>query len=80
MAKLQPAAAEDLLRQMHPHAAEDDHCPGRKPPFSAVKRSRAPIQKRHAKASYYGKREGRLTAPGRPGPVQNVQFSSSYLG
>jgi hypothetical protein len=46
-------------------------CPGREPPCWAVKRP-APIHNRHSKPiyysrMYYGRREGRLTAPGGPG-------------
>ena len=47
------------------------HCPDRNPPFRAVTRPtrpdapRAQMQTRHTKSICYGKREGRLTAPGR---------------
>jgi hypothetical protein len=42
------------------------NCPSRTPP--GWQAPGAPIQKRHTQPVYYGKREGRLTAPGGPGP------------
>ena len=42
---------------VHRQLDEDDDCPGRKPPFSAVERPAwAPIQKPHTKWIPYGKR------------------------
>ena len=43
--------------------------PGRKPPFLAFKRPCTPMQTRHRRPIYIGKREGRLNSPGGPGRV-----------
>jgi hypothetical protein len=42
------------------------HCPGREPPFLAVKRPACPYKSGIHNPIYYGKYEGRLTAPGCP--------------
>jgi hypothetical protein len=46
-------------------------CPGRKPPFWASKRPACPYQKVHTKPIHCGERQGRVTAPGGPGPARS---------
>jgi hypothetical protein len=57
--------ASSMRRSSRPN---QPHCPRRQPAVFGGYAPRAPVQKPHTKPIHIGKREGRLSAPGRPGP------------
>ena len=83
-------ARPTVRRRDRPADEGELDCPPRhRPPFWTVKRPapqtaildghapRAPMQTRHTKPIYCGKREGRLAAPGGPGPTTRAAYAAA---